>query len=500
MTITWLLLIPFLGGLLAWQMERAGRDAPRHVALGTSLLLVAISTGIWLGGSFNYAPGENAWFTEFQAPWIDRLGITFHLALDGLGLVMIVLTGILGAVAVLASWKEVTHRTGLFHLNLMWTLAGVVGVFLAVDLFLFFVFWEVMLVPMYFLITVWGRDVAGGLTRAQAATKFMIYTQAAGLLMLLSILGLVLAHVDATGVLTFGLDDLRDTPMSPTLSYVLMLGFFVAFAVKLPVVPLHGWLADTHAASPTAGSVDITGLLLKTAAFGLLRFALPLFPEASRDFATIAMALGVVTIVYGGVLAFAQTNTKRLIAYASLSHMGFVLIGIYAANVLALQGVVILMLAGALSTAALFVIAGQVFERTGSFDTATLGGLWARMALIPPFALFFAAATLGLPGLGNFVGEFLVLFGAWQVNPALTAAACIGLVLAAVYALALLHRVFYGPAKAEGTLAGADGREAAVLFALAILLVVLGLYPQPVLDMSDSLATRIAGTVAVASP
>lgn len=492
MTITWLLLIPFLGGLLAWQMERAGKDVPRYIALAASLLLIAMSLGLWLHGDFNYGVDESPWYTEFRAPWIDRFGIAFHLALDGLGLVMILLTGILGAVAVLASWKEVTARTGLFHLNLLWILTGVVGVFLAIDLFLFFVFWEAMLIPMYFLITIWGRDTPAGLTRAQAATKFMIYTQGAGLLMLLSILGLVIAHFHATGVTTFNLDALRNTPMDPALQFMLMLGFFVAFAVKLPVVPLHGWLADAHAASPTAGSVDITGLLLKTAAFGLLRFTLPLFPEASREFANTAMLLGVVTIVWGGVLAFAQTNVKRLIAYASISHMGFILIGIYAFNVLAIQGVVILMLAGALSTGALFVIAGQVHERSGTLETAPLGGLWARLTLIPPFALLFGAATLGLPGLGNFVGEFLVLFGAWQANPVMTAVATVGLVLAAVYALALVHRVFFGPAKHDSKLADGNAREAVILFTLALLLIALGLYPQPALDLSASLADALS--------
>jgi NADH-quinone oxidoreductase subunit M len=498
MILVALLLIPFLGGLLAWQLERAGGNAPRQVALGAALLLVAAGIGLWLHGDFAQGVGAARWLAEFRAPWIPRFGASFHLALDGLGLAMILLTGILGAVAVLASWKDVTYRTGLFHLNLLWILAGVVGVFLAVDLLLFFVCWEVMLVPMYFLITVWGRDIPAGPTRVQAATKFFIYTQAGGLLLLIAIVGLALAHFAVTGAVTFDLDALRGTPLAPGVEYALMLGFFVAFAVKLPVVPLHGWLADAHAASPTAGSVDITGLLLKTAAFGLLRFALPLFPDASREFAAIAMGLGVISIVWGGVLAFAQTHTKRLLAYASVSHMGFVLIGIYAANQLALQGVVVLMLAGALSTGALFLIAGQVHERTGTFEMGALGGLWARLPLIPPFALLFGAATLGLPGLGNFVGEFLVLGGAWQVAPALTAAAASGLVLAAVYVLALIHRVFLGPARAAAPLPDATAREAVVLASLALLLVALGLYPQPALDLTAAVAAGVQQALAAA--
>lgn len=493
-TLLLLLLIPFLAGLLAWPAARLHANAPRYVALAASLALVLLPAALWCGGGFagtGSAGIEQRWHSEFIAAWIPRFGINFHLALDGLGLVMILLTGILGVVAVLASWQEVQERVGLFHLNLLWILAGVVGIFLAVDLFLFFVFWEVMLVPMYFLVALWGRDIPAGLTRVQAALKFMIYTQGAGLVLLLAILGLVLVHHDNTGQWTFALDALRGTVLTPATEWLLMLGFFIGFAVKLPIVPLHGWLADTHAAAPTAGSVDITGLLLKTAAFGLLRFTLPLFPNASAEFAPIAMTLAVITIVYGGVLAFAQTHSKRLLAYASVSHMGFILLGIYAGNLLGVQGAVILMLAGAIATGALFVIAGQIHERTGTFDTAALGGLWTRLALIPPFALFFAAATLGLPGLGNFVGEFLVLFGAWKTAPGYTAAATIGLVLAAVYALALVHRVFFGPVKHDSTLPAADGRELLILTVLAALLLVLGLYPQPVLDLTATAAAAL---------
>lgn len=497
MTLVLLLLIPFLAGLLAWQGERVGKNLPRWIALAAALAIIALALELWCAGTFSFDPNTPVWQSEFRAGWIDRFGISFHLALDGLGLLMVLLTGVLGAVAVLSSWNEVQERVGLFHLCLLWILAGVLGIFLAVDLFLFFVCWEAMLIPMYFLVALWGRDAPGGLTRTQAAIKFMIYTQAGGLLMLLAILGLVFAHYDTAAEWTFALDALRGTAMAPELEMLLMLGFFIAFAVKLPIVPLHGWLADTHAASPTAGSVDITGLLLKTAAFGLLRYALPLFPNASLEFAPIAMTLAIVTIVWGGVLAFAQTHTKRFLAYTSVSHMGFILLGIYAGNLLGLQGAVILMLAGALSTGALFVIAGQVFERTGSFDTATLGGLWTRMALIPPFALFFAAATLGLPGLGNFVGEFLVLFGAWKAAPLFTAAATLGLVLAAVYALALTHRIYFGPVKHDSELRGADARELTSLALLAALLLALGFFPQPALDLSDSAMQRVEQVLAL---
>ncbi|MFC3664832.1 NADH-quinone oxidoreductase subunit M [Modicisalibacter luteus] len=379
MTLVWLILIPFIGGLLCWKAERLGEMAPRWIALGTMGLVLLITLGLWFQGEYHLpdptASSEAArWSMEWRAAWIPRFGIEVHLALDGLSLVLIALTGFLGVLAVLCSWNEIVRRVGFFHLNLLWILGGVVGVFLAIDLFLFFFFWEMMLVPMYFLIALWGHSGSEGKTRITAATKFFIYTQASGLLMLVAILGLVFVHHANTGEYSFSYDDLRNTPLSDGLAMWLMLGFFIAFAVKLPVVPLHGWLPDAHAQAPTAGSVDLAGILLKTAAYGMLRFALPLFPEASQAFAPVAMALGLIGIFYGAVLACGQHDVKRLIAYTSISHMGFVLIGIYAGTELALQGVVMLMVAHAFSAAGLFILSGQLYERLHTRDMREMGG------------------------------------------------------------------------------------------------------------------------------
>ncbi|MDN5863396.1 MAG: NADH-quinone oxidoreductase subunit M, partial [Salinisphaera sp.] len=349
MLLVWLVLIPFIGGFVCWQLElvRAPALAMRWTALLSMLAVMGIAIWLWLVGDFSYAGalgGAPQWTLEFQVGWIDRFGISIHLALDGLSLILIALTCFLGVLAVLCSWTEIEVRLGFFHLNLLWIIGGVVGIFLAMDLFLFFFFWEMMLVPMYFLIALWGHS-GGGQTRIFAATKFFIYTQASGLLMLVAILGLVFAHYHATGELTFEYTDLLDTQMSGPLAYVLMLGFFIAFAVKLPTVPLHGWLPDAHAQAPTAGSVDLAGILLKTAAYGMMRFAIPLFPDASAQFAPVAMIFGLIGIYYGAVLALAQEDMKRLVACSSISHMGFILIGIYSGSVLALQGVIILMVA-----------------------------------------------------------------------------------------------------------------------------------------------------------
>ncbi len=481
--LPWLIFIPLLAGVLSWLGGRIHAHAPRWIALAGMAAVAGLLATLWP------ASPQTGWWSEYQANWIPGWGISFHLALDGLSALMVLLAALLGAVAVLASWKEVQTSVGLFHLHLSLMLAGVISVFLAVDLFLFFISWEIMLVPMYFLITLWGHDAENGRGRIHAGTKFFIYGQASGLLMLLAIVALAFANFQVSRTVSFDYEVLKGAQLNPTVAFFLMLGFFIAFAVKLPAVPFHGWLADAHMHAPTGASVDITGLLLKTSAYGILRFCLPLFPEASRDFAEIAMLLGVISVIYGGVLAFGQTHLKRLVAYTSVSHMGFILIGIYAFNAVALQGVVVLMVAGALSTAALFVLCGQLYERMGTFDTRAMGGLWTRLPLLPPIVLFFAAATLGLPGLGNFVGEFMVLLGAFKVAPVLTTVSTLGMVLAAVFALALVHRTLFGPVSAEGALPAPVLREKLVLLVLMAGLLFIGLYPQPLLDTS-------AGTIA----
>ena len=483
-----LLLLPFVGGLIAWQAERINQHAPRWIASVTMALFLAGCCLLWLQGDFRTADvgavlgGTPVWMLEYQADWIPRFGISFHLGLDGLSLLMLLLTGFLGLLAVISSWREIDRHVGFFYLNLLFNIGGVVGVFLAIDMLLYFFFWEMMLVPMYFLIALWGHKGANGRSRISAATKFFIYTQASGLLLLLAIIGLVVVHAQTTGVVSFDYEVLLGTSMAPAVEMVLMLGFFIAFAVKLPVGPVHSWLPDAHAQAPTAGSVDLAGILLKTAGYGLLRFGVPFFPNASLEFAPIAMWLGVFGIFYGAVLACAQTDIKRLIAYTSVSHMGFVLVGIYAGNTVALQGVVVQMLAHGLSAGALFILCGELYERLHTRDLREMGGLWSRLRYLPPITLFFAAASLGLPGLGNFVGEIMILLGGFQANVWVAVLASGGLILAAVYGLLMMQKAFYGPASSDTRLPDLNARELGIMIALMATLLALGLYPQPVFD------------------
>jgi NADH-quinone oxidoreductase subunit M len=351
------------------------------------------------------------------------------------------------------------------------------GVFTSLDLFLFYFFWELMLVPMYFLISIWGHE-----NRVYAAIKFFIFTQAGGLFMLLSILGLYFAHGRSSGDYTFDYFVLSNTYMSGTLSLWLMLGFFIAFAVKLPIVPIHTWLPDAHTEAPTAGSVILAGLLLKTGAYGMIRFVLPLFAVASQKLAPIAMILGVTGIIYGAILAFAQRDAKRLVAYTSISHLGFVLLGIFVGNTMALQGAVIIILAHGLSTGGLFILVGSLQERIHTRDMNQMGGLWAVVPRMGGVGMFLALASLGLPGLGNFVGEFLVLAGTFKVSPVLTSIATLGFVLSAIYSLWFIQKVFHGPKQQGRQITDLGIREMTVMSFIMACIILLGLYPQPVLD------------------
>ncbi|MGI9250779.1 MAG: NADH-quinone oxidoreductase subunit M [Pseudohongiellaceae bacterium] len=492
-----LIALLFFSGLLAWLSESLSPRLPRLVALlGTGVVLL-------LSLSLLYEPGLQAlfgtqtfpgaqsvsdsqsatWWAEFNAAWLPRFGISLHFAADGLSVLMLLLTAFLGLIAIGAAWDEISERPGFFYFNLLWTLAGVYGVFTALDLFLFFFFWEVMLIPMYFIIAIWGHE-----DKNYAAMKFFIFTQVTGLIMLVAILVLAWAHYMQFGWFSFDYNDLLNVRLSASLEMWVMLGFFIAFGTKLPTLPFHSWLPDAHSQAPTAGSVILAGVLLKTGAYGLIRFAVPLFPEASLQFAPIAMTLAALSILYCAKVAFAQSDIKRLIAYTSVSHMGFVTLGVYAWNEQALQGAVMTMLAHGLSAAALFMLAGSLQHRIHTRDMNDMVGFWAVVPRMGFVALFFSIAALGMPGLGNFIGEFLALLGAFQVNIPLTVAAAFGLVFAAVYSLWVIQKVFHGDfgkgQLKDNQLSDLGMREMMYYIAMMLGLIWMGVYPQSFLNLS----------------
>jgi NADH-quinone oxidoreductase subunit M len=492
MILALLVIIPALAGLIAWYLGRLGDRWPRWVALAAMANNLVVVSILWAQHFPRVAlAGQEPWLVEIDEAWIPGLGIRFHLAMDGLSLLLVGLTALMGIMAVITAWRETRERVGFFHFNLLWTLAGITGVFLALDLFLFYFFWEVMLVPAY-LLFLWGYE-----RRIAAAIKFFIFTQAGSLLMLLSILGLSFVHREITGRLTFDYEELLATAPAGPAALLLMLGFFVAFAVKLPVVPLHTWLPDAYVQAPTAGTVILTALMAKTGGYGMLRFVVPLFPDAALAFAPVAMALGVAGILYGAMLAFAQTDLKRLIAYSSISHMGFVVLGVFAWNELALQGAVLQMIVHGISTGALFMLAGALLERTQTGAFARLGGLWSTVPRLSGTMLFFALAAVGLPGLGNFIAEFLVLVGTYQASALFAVLAALGIITAAVYALWMIQQAVHGPNREGWQLADFSRREMASMAVLGAIVVWLGLYPQPVLDTAGQALANLRQFAAV---
>jgi len=476
MILAWLIIVLLAAGILAAVAARWNPTLARWISLVATVLDLALIVSLWIrhAGQITLG-GSNPWIEQIDWTWIPQFGIHFHLALDGLSLLLLALTFFLGVLSVLCSWTEITESVGFFHLNLLWILAGITGVFLALDLFLFYFAWELMLVPMYFLIALWGHE-----RRIYAAIKFFLFTQLSGLLMLVAILALYFVHHQSTGTYTFDYEQLLQTPLSSRAGLWIMLGFFAAFAVKLPLFPLHTWLPDAHTEAPTAGSVILAGLLLKTGAYGMIRFVVPLFPDAAREFAPVAMILGAAGIIYGAVLAFGQSDLKRLVAYTSVSHLGFVVLGVFSWNELALQGALMTMLCHGVSTGALFILTGALQERIHTRDLGRMGGLWTTAPSLSGAGLYFALASLGLPGLGDFIGEFLVLLGTYRAHPILAIVAAIGVLAATFYALRLVQRAFHGPNTNAWAIRDLVPREGLIIALMAASLLWLGLYPRPI--------------------
>lgn len=487
-------IIPIVAGLVAWLAAKRAPGAARWISLLAVVIDLAILTTFWLRTPVPLDATGGPWLLDIQAPWIPQFGITFHLAIDGLGLLMLLLTMFIGVTAVLSSWSEIQKRVGFFYFNLMWVISGIAGVFMAMDLFLFYFFWEMMLIPMYLLIAIWGYE-----RRIYAAMKFFLFTQLSGLLMLLGILKLAFTHAAVTGTYTFDYFELLGTSLPPTAALLVMLGFFAAFAVKLPAFALHNWLPDAHTEAPTAGSVILAGLLLKTGAYGFLRFILPMFPDVAQRLMPFGMALGVIGILYGAVLAFAQTDLKRMVAYTSVSHMGFVLLAVFAWNTLALQGAIMQMICHGLATGALFIIVGMLKERMHTRDIRDMGGLWETAPRMGAVTLVFAVASLGLPGLGSFVAELLILIGSYQASAPMTIIAAFGLILSTVYSLWIMYRVFYGANDKNWRIADLNAREAVTMASMIAGLLWLGLYPRPVIDTAEP-SVRVIQEAAKAHP
>jgi NADH-quinone oxidoreductase subunit M len=467
---------PLIGAIVIAFLPRESRDLIRYLALFVALVDFILSAVLF----FAFEPQAGLQFTE-RVDWIPQLGVNYLVAVDGISILLIPLSTLLTVVAILFSWN-ITDRLKEFMAFMLVMEAGMLGVFSALDLILFYVFWEAALIPMYFLIGVWGHE-----NRVYATVKFILYTMTGSALMLVAILVLYFLNRGATGVYTFDWRELQQLALEPSTQTWLFLAFALAFAIKVPLFPFHTWLPDAHVEAPTAGSVLLAGVLLKMGTYGFLRFCLPFFPDATETFVPLFVVLALIGIIYAAMVAFAQDNVKSLVAYSSVSHLGFVVLGIFALNAQGVAGSVLQMVNHGLSTGALFLIVGMIYERRHTLLMRDFGGLWKVMPIYAALSLIVVFASAGLPGLNGFVGEFLILIGAFRANKVYAVFATLGVILAAVYLLWMFQRTFFGPLDhAENEkLVDLSTREVLTLIPLIILIIVIGVYPEPFLRMIE---------------
>ena len=483
---------PLLGVLIILFMKSEHKNAIRWVALLTSL----VTFGISIAALVQFDPANPDLQLVVKAPWIQIADWTvyFYMGVDGLSILLVLLTTFLTPISILSTWTAVEDRVKDFMIFFLLLEVGMLGVFVAQDLFLFYIFWEFTLVPMYFLIGIWG-----GPRRMYAAVKFFLYTMAGSVLMLLAMLWLGLAQG------TFSLPELIAKGGIPAdVQFWLFIAFAIAFAIKVPMWPLHSWLPDAHVEAPTAGSVILAGVLLKMGTYGFLRFNLPLFPEAAIKLAPTMALLATIGILYGAAVSYAQQDVKKLVAYSSVSHLGFVVLGLFALNPQGISGGILQMINHGLSTGALFLIVGMIYERRHTRDMDAFGGLWKIMPIYGVLTLIVTLSSMGLPGLNGFVGEFAILLGAFgsqYISPWFAGLSAAGVILAAVYMLYMFQKLFLGPTDKEENqvLKDLNWREVVTLVPLLVFIFWIGLYPKPFFTLMAPAVDKLVGIIQAAS-
>ena len=496
LSLSWL--VPLAGALLLLLIPNADgrRDGViRWLALLISILGFAVTLAIWA----RFDPTTSEFQFIERIPWIPAFGIEYAVGIDGISLLLVVLTGFLTPIALLSSWEGIERKVKEFSMLILALDAAMIGVFLSLDLFLFYVFWDAMLIPMYFLIGIWGYD-----QRIYAAIKFMLYTMAGSVLMLIAILALAYMYSvgPGQGNYTFDLVKLYALQIAPETQRWLFLAFALAFAIKVPLFPFHTWLPDAHVQAPTAGSIILAGVLLKMGTYGLVRFAFPLFPAAANVFAPWIAVLAVVGIVYGALVAMVQPDMKKLVAYSSVSHLGFVVLGICAMNVQGMQGAVYQMLAHGVSTGGLFLMVGMLSDRRHTRLISEFGGLKHAMPRLTAAFLIITLASIGMPALNGFIGEFLTMLGAFLWEPRFVVAAGLGVIFSAVYMLWMFQRVYLGEITnpTNATLPDLRPREWASVLPLCAMAIVMGVFPALFLAPMESSVRKVVERVQTTQP
>ena len=479
------LFTPLLGALVVLCISRRQEQLIKWVANAAAIAGLIVSIPLW----FWYQPQGDAWQFVQRAEWIPSIGASYFLGVDGFSVLLILLTTLMGAIAVLSSWTAITERVKEYYVFLLVLQTGMLGAFMSLDFLLFFLFWEVMLVPMYFLIGIWG----GG-RRLYSAIKFFLYTLVGSVVMLLGILALYYYNASIPGnVATFDITQLQQLSIPVDLQTWIFLAFFLGFAVKVPMFPFHTWLPDAHTDAPTAGSVILAAVMLKMGTYGFIRFSLPILPEGTRYFVPMMVTLSIIGIIYGALVALAQTDWKRLVAYSSVSHMAMVMLGMFALNPVGISGSIVQQLNHGISTGALFLIVGIVYERRHTREISEYGGLSKVMPVFAAVFLVMTMSSIGLPALNGFIGEILILQGVYAVSKWWAAAAAVGIVLGAAYMLWLYQRTMFGRIEnpSNAALKDLNARELATFVPLVALAIWIGLYPAPVLRRLESSVARV---------
>jgi len=496
--LTAIIATPIVGSLLLFLVpNRDGSKTAliRNMAFFISLLTFFLTMMLWY--RFDPSPEAPAFQFVERYEWIPSFGIDYYVGIDGLSLMLLVLTGFLTPIALLSGWHSVEKHVKEFSIFMLLLEAAMLGVFCALDIFLFYIFWDFVLIPMYFLIGIWGYD-----QRIYAAIKFILYTMAGSVLMLVAIIGVSWLHQSVTGEYTFDLLRLYELSIPETTQYWFFLAFTLAFIIKVPLFPFHTWLPDAHVQAPTPGSVILAGVMLKMGGYGLIRLAFPLFPEAALYFSPLLATLSVIAIIYGALVAMVQPDMKKLVAYSSVSHMGFVILGIAAINVQGVQGASYQMLAHGVSTGALFCIVGMLSDRRHTRLISEFGGLKTVMPRLTAAMLVITLSSVGLPGMNGFIGEFLIMLGAFKWDPRFVVFAALGVILSAVYMLWMFQRVFYGKVTNSHNqgLPDLSFREWAIVGPLAAAAIAMGVVPNVFLKPMEPAVQRIVERVQARQP
>lgn len=469
--LSWMIAVPFIG-IAALAVAR-GRSAILWTALIVTLVEACLALGLWIG----FDTAETGMQFVERVEWMPTFGIEYAVGVDGISILLVMLTAVLTPLCILGSWTSITTRLRAYMMLILLVQGSMMVVFVALDAFLFFMLWEVTMIPMYFMIVLWG-----GPGRVAAGLKFVLYSLTGSLFLLIGILGLSLQAE------TFNIQLLGDAVYSEGSQFWIFGALFLGFAIKLPMLPFHTWLPDAHSEAPTAGSVLLAGVLLKMGGYGFIRFCLPIFPEVSTQFAPFVLWISIAAILYGGYMALAQSDLKRLVAYSSVSHMGFVTLGIFSFNSEGIEGAILQMVTHGITTGALFLMVGQLYDRTNSRSMADYGGLHRRMPRFVAVLSLFVVASFGLPATSNFIGEFLILVGVSYKNFIFVVLAMGGIVLGAAYMLWMLQRVALGRARTDAARALTDlnFREMVTVIPLAVAVFGIGVYPGPLLEAMDS--------------